>query len=242
MKKFLLASAAIVAFSAGAQAADLGVRRAPIEAVIAVPAFNWTGFYAGAHVGYGWGRTGGTFYTVGGGFQSNEPASPNGVFGGLQAGYNWQFNSIVLGLETDISLAALSDSRLYNVNPAFTHHTRIGWMGSTRVRAGFAVDKALFYATGGVAYGGVNIGTTPPPIGIASSRTRVGFALGAGLEYAVAPNWTVKAEYMYYNFGTANLVQSTAAEYMRVNTQVHTVKLGVNYLFSTGPGAVVARY
>jgi outer membrane immunogenic protein len=157
-------------------------------------------------------------------------------------GYNWQFNNIVLGLETDLSAAGFRDSRLYNANPAFSNNTRINWVGTTRARAGLAFDKALLYVTGGLAYGGVSIGAAPGPIGVTTSRTRLGFALGTGVEYAFAPNWTAKLEYMYYNFGSSTYTTSVVAEFIRATPQVHTVKLGVNYLFSTGPSAVIARY
>jgi len=239
MKKFLLASTALVAFAAGAQAADLGAPRMPIAAAVVAPAFNWTGFYVGAHLGYGWGRTGGQFFAnAGPTFIGNEPSSPSGVFGGLQLGYNWQFNNVVVGVESDISAAAFRNARPYIVNPAVIHTTTINWVGSTRVRAGIAVDKALFYATGGLAYGSTRIASAGF---LSTTRTRVGFALGAGVEYAFTPNLTAKVEYMYYNLGTANYQQSPI-EFMRATPQIHTVKLGVNYLFSTGPSAVVARY
>ena len=242
MKNLFFASAALVAFTAAGQAADLGVPRAPVAAAVVAPVFNWTGFYLGAHVGYGWGRTGGQFFfNAGPTFASNEPSSPSGAFGGLQLGYNWQVNNFVVGAETDLSAAGFRDARLYNVNPVYTHTTSVRWVGSTRLRLGVAADKALFYVTGGLAYGGVTVSTTPQPVGLTSSRTRVGYALGAGLEYAFTPNLTAKVEYMYYNLGSANYQQSPV-EYMRSNPQIHTVKLGLNYLFSTGPSAVVARY
>ena len=243
MNRHLIATASALALSVGiAQAADLGAPRMPIAAAVVAPVFNWTGFYLGTHLGYGWGRTGGSLFTPTGTFQTNEPASPNGVFGGGQLGYNWQFNNIVLGLETDLSAAGFRDSRLYNVNPVFSNNTRINWVGTARARAGLAFDKALLYVTGGLAYGGVSIGAVPGPVGVTSSRTRLGFALGTGVEYAFAPNWTAKLEYMYYNFGSATYTTSVAAEFIRATPQVHTVKIGVNYLFSTGPSAVVARY
>ena len=76
-------------------------------------------------------------------------------------------------------------------------------------------------------------------VGPLEKYTRVGWTLGAGVEYAVTQNWTVKAEYSYYNFGTRTLGPTYAGT---VRSDAHTVKLGVNYLFSTGPSAVVARY
>lgn len=116
MKKFLLATTALVAFSAGAQAADLGAPRMPIAAAVVAPVFNWTGFYVGAHFGYGWGNTNWTF--LAGPDTLNPPPRPNGVFGGLQLGYNFQINNIVLGLEADAALAGLRGT-VPCTNPAF---------------------------------------------------------------------------------------------------------------------------
>jgi outer membrane immunogenic protein len=241
MKKLLLATTALVAFAAGAQAADLGAPRMPIAAAVVAPAFSWSGFYGGLHVGYGWGRMSGQFFNAALVPQAFESSNPRGIFGGLQAGYNWQRGNVVLGVETDIAMASLSARGPLATNPAFALITRMNWLGSTRLRAGIAADKALFYVTGGLAYGGT---TTSVPVapGVTTSKTRIGFALGAGLEYALTTNVTAKVEYMYYNFGTTNYTVSLGNEFIRITPQAHTVKLGVNYLFSTGPSAVVARY
>lgn len=237
MKKFFLASAALVALAAGAQAADLGSPRMPIAAAVVSPVFNWTGFYLGAHLGYGSGSTGWVFLT---GPATTVPSNPKGAFGGLQLGYNWQINNFVLGLETDLSIAGFRDSDPCP-NPAVSCFTRSNWVGTTRARVGVAADKALFYVTGGLAYGDTRVGASTA-VGVTTSRTRVGFALGGGLEYAFTPNVTAKVEYMYYNLGSSSYQVTTVPEFVRARFEYHTVKVGLNYLFSTGPSAVVARY
>lgn len=225
MKKLLLASTALVAFAAGAQAADLGVARGPVAAAVVMPAFSWTGFYVGAHVGYGFGRS--TGFGPG-----PFPANTSGPLVGVQAGFNYQINQIVLGAEADIAFAAITGRN--NTFPVPLYRTNA--LGSVRARAGVAVDRALLYVTGGLGIQGGSFATTGNP---AENYTRAGWTVGAGVEYAMAPNWTVKAEYAYYNFGTRTLGPIYAGT---VRADVHTVKLGVNYLFSTGPSAVVARY
>lgn len=237
MKKLLLASTAFVAFAAGAQAADLGAPRMPIAAEVVAPVFNWTGFYVGAHVGYGWGQSN----WLGGG---PIGVNPRGVFGGLQAGYNWQMNSIVFGLEADISAAGLTAS-VPCPNPAFTCSGRSNFLSTVRGRVGVAADRALFYVTGGLAIGNWSHraadGAGSIVGGHSSSVTRAGFALGAGLEYAFTPNVTAKAEYIYYHFSNYSALDQLGTT-SRFAPRAHTVKLGINYLFSTGPSAVVARY
>jgi outer membrane immunogenic protein len=237
MKKFLLAGAAVAALASGAQAADLGAPRSPIAAAVIAPAFSWTGFYVGAHAGYGWAQARYTDFT---GTFVNASNDANGFFGGIQGGYNWQINNFVLGLEADVAASAIRRTYL-DAATGDTYRASVPFLGSVRARAGFAADRALFYVTGGLGvatfqdrYFDAGTATT-----FSASNTRVGYTLGGGVEYAFAPNWTAKAEYVYYGFADRRN-QFTAND--RIRTDIHTVKLGVNYLFSTGPSAVVARY
>ncbi|QCK86262.1 porin family protein [Phreatobacter aquaticus] len=225
MRRILLSAASALALVTGAQAADLGVRRVEVPSAIMASGFSWTGFYAGVHAGYGWGRSTGT-NPFGGQF----PLSTSGALLGAQVGYNYQINSLVLGVEADLAYTTIGG------------HTALGltgrnnMLGSLRARAGFAVDRSLFYVTGGL---GIQTASFTQGAGAAEKYTRFGWVLGAGYEYAITNNWTVKAEYMYYNFGTRTLGPIYAGT---LRSDGHTVKLGVNYLFSTGPSAVVARY
>ena len=229
MKKLLLATSSIVAFAAGAQAADLGVPRSPVASAVVAPAFNWTGFYLGAHAGYGFGRT--TPSDAGLSFPMN---TSGGLVGG-QIGFNYQINQIVLGAEADLAFAGISGSRA-SLAPQVLF-VRTSMLGSVRARAGFAVDRALLYVTGGLGIQGGSFATNC--WAGAERYTRTGWTLGAGVEYALTQNWTVKAEYSYYNLGTRTLGPIYTGT---LRADVHTVKIGVNYLFSTGPSAVVARY
>lgn len=236
MKKLLLASAAVAALATGAQAADLGAPRAPIAAAVMAPAFSWTGFYLGAHVGYGWAQARYTDFTA-----TFGPGSinANGFFGGIQGGYNWQMNNFVFGIEADVAAGALN--RTFALGGGDTYRASVPFLSTVRARAGFAADRALFYVTGGLGIATFQdrVFDASVPATFTGSSTRAGYALGAGVEYAFTPNWTAKVEYMYYGFGDRRNV-FTAND--RIRTDIHTVKLGINYLFSTGPSAVVARY
>ncbi len=120
--------------------------------------------------------------------------------------------------------------------------SEVNWFGTVRPRIGFAWDRALFYGTGGLAFGGVDYrlsGFTPGGVNfvnIKNDDTKVGWAAGAGIEYAFTDNWTVKLEYQYVNFGRdkvsaaqigvpANVISS------QETIDFHSVRLGVNYKF-----------
>jgi outer membrane immunogenic protein len=233
MKKFLLASAAVAALATGAQAADLGSPRMPIASAVSAPAFSWTGFYLGGHVGYGWAQARYTSPIV----ANNASINASGFFGGIQAGYNWQMNNFVFGLEADMSGNAVS--RTFALGGGNTYRASVPFLSTVRARAGIAADRALFYVTGGLGIASLQDRWVIGGVTTNASSTRAGYALGAGVEYAFTPNWTVKAEYMYYGFSDRRNLLNVGD---RQRTDIHTVKLGVNYLFSTGPSAVVARY
>jgi outer membrane immunogenic protein len=240
MKKFLLAGVAAIAFASGAQAADLGVARGPVAAAIIAPVFGWTGFYIGLNAGYGWGS-----YTQYSAVGIGPGVSPKGFVGGAQIGYNYQINNFVLGIEADFQSGPRGSSPVGTAGPTYVCATgpcvvNVNWFGTVRGRAGVAFDRALIYATAGLAYGGFNGGIQNSTY--VGSSTKVGYAVGAGLEYAFTNNFTAKAEYLYTNLGSAEFGVDGGGNRYRASGSFHTVRVGLNYLFSTGPSAVVARY
>ncbi len=183
MKKFLLAGAAIAALATGAQAADLGSPRAPVAAAVMAPAFSWTCFYLGAHAGFGWASARYTDFTAGG--LGTGSTTANGLFGGIQAGYNWQINNFVFGVEGDLSIGGLR--RTYALTAAESYRASVPFLSSLRARAGIAADRALFYVTGGlgvVTFQDRIFTTATNATLLSSSTTRAGYTLGAGIEYA----------------------------------------------------------
>jgi outer membrane immunogenic protein len=205
MKKFLLCGAALVALvaAAPASAADIPVRGPLYKAAPPPPpVFNWTGFYIGAHVGYGW-----TYHWPG------LPAEPDGIFGGLQVGYNWQISrNWVVGIEADIAATDISA----NVGG---FDSSLDYIGTVRGRVGYAWDRTLLYVTGGYAYGDNNIN--------GSSNTHDGWVIGAGVEWAFAPNWSAKLEYLHIELDSKFYPSIGSAQDLETNL----VKLGVNYRF-----------
>ena len=240
MKKFLLATVALVALGATvpALAADLAARpytKAP--PAYAQPLYNWTGFYIGGHVG--------------GAFGGNESLTgDDGRFlGGVQGGADYQFApNWVLGIEAQYSWLGSNDNRrIFPGGTAVTGNS--DQLGSVTGRLGYTWGPALLYAKGGYAWRdrnniGVSFGGVPAAFAV-NGNDRDGYTVGAGLEYMFAPNWSAKVEYQYYNFGDTTFVAGPADIVgVRFRDDEHTVKAGLNYRFNFGGfgGPVVAKY
>ncbi|WP_439573796.1 outer membrane protein [Phreatobacter sp.] len=243
MKKMLLAGVAGIALATSAQAADLAAPRMPIAESVIVPAFSWTGFYVGGQIGYATSASSvRQFVTANGAFIDASGYNVNGIVGGVHIGYNQQFNNIVLGLEADLEGGGLNGRFTYLNGDSW--RSSISLQGSLRARAGVAVDRALFYVTGGVALANLRDSGHLAAGPFVSESGAMGWTVGAGLEYAFTPNWTARAEYRYTNYGTrsVDLAPIGLASTGAFRNRFHSVRLGVSYLFSTGGGAVVARY
>ncbi len=213
MKRMLIAGA--VAFVAGGQAlaADLPPPmapppRAPATYVPApVPFYNWGGIYVGLNAGYNFGTV------------SPTPAgltnfNTSGFLGGGTVGFNYQWAAIVAGLEGDWDYNSINNSI-----PAADGggNFKSNWLATARGRLGYAWDRVLLFGTGGAAFAPASL-----PGG---STTMDGWTAGAGVEVAVAPNWTVKAEYLYVNF----LNPSIAA--VKFKDTDNVIRAGVNFKF-----------
>ena len=220
MKRAFLTLVGLVALTATAAAADLG-RPAPqpyYKAPVMVPAYSWTGFYIGVNGGGGFGRSTwdstGSFNTSG------------GLVGGT-VGYNYQFGQAVVGLEGDIDWADINGTT--NNACALGCKTSDDWLGTVRGRLGYAADRFMPFVTGGVAFGDVKAST---PGFAGASNTQAGWTLGAGLEFALAQNWTAKAEYLYVDLGKMNCgISCGAAVTDNVSFTTNLVRAGVNYRF-----------
>ncbi|NJO54530.1 MAG: porin family protein [Bacteroidales bacterium] len=223
MRRLTLALLATTMIAGTASAADLSARR--YEPVAASYAFNWTGFYVGGHLGYGWGTND---WTAPSWYAGELDTDFDGFVGGGQLGFNYQMGNIVLGLQGDISGANL-EGTVYDINGNWLKNEAT-WLASVTARLGFTADRALFYVKGGAAW--TDIDSTAGVVGIdvyKKSETRDGWTLGAGVEYAFAPNWTTFVEYDYYDFGNKNTI--FGGNLYKVDTDVSVVKAGINYRF-----------
>ena len=242
-RTLLLASAAAVAFTAAASAADLPVR-GPAPAPYA-PVFSWAGFYVGGQVGYSWNANTITSNAAAG-FIGSKPNAV-GAFGGLHTGYNFQSGAFVYGLEADVNYANLKGNtigRFGNViAPPNNHSATLGVNGSVRARLGVAFGNLLPYITGGVALAD-NKYTINHIGGQGSfSKTLVGWTAGAGVEYALSNNWTARVEYRYTDYGStsARPLAGFPNEEYTGKTKTQDIRLGLSYKFG-GPSAIVAKY
>ena len=225
MFRIALGCAALVAASGTAFAADMYRKApvaAPIEAVAPVSVYNWTGFYAGANLGGEWLRDNGT---LGG---ARRKMNAGSVFGGVQAGYNYQTGPFVLGVEGDLGYGHPSKTKAFPGGNAMKIEQGVN--GTLRARAGYAVDRALIYGTGGLAVSNFDVKASDGVTTESKSKTRAGYVVGGGVEYAVTNNISVKGEYLYENFGKAGATFTNVGA-TKNDLSDHIVRVGVNYKF-----------
>lgn len=230
MRTFLLASTLLGLACATAHAADMAARPYT-KALAPEPVTSWSGFYIGGNLGYGFGRADNDNTVVLSGIVplvSADKRPIDGVIGGAQVGWNTQFNNVVFGIEADIQgsdqrRSTSTSTNFFGTAGPFvglgidnqTRDERLDWFGTVRGRVGFVNSGLLWFATGGLAYGHINfkgadslpftvigVGTATPAGSFDSSQTKIGWALGGGVEgAALVPNWTWKLEYLHLDFG-----------------------------------------
>jgi outer membrane immunogenic protein len=240
MKRTLLASTALCAVLAqGAFAADLPTTKGPPPAPLPPPAFSWTGFYIGGNIGGLWSSDG--VVDLDPGHYGAMPGNANtldlgGIVGGVQAGYNYQIQSFVLGVEGDLDWSSAKGSFRYQDSagaPYSVHSASLPFFGDIRARAGVAFDRFLPYVTGGVVFADVKNSFVDPGWGFYLNRggSATGWAVGAGAEYAIDNHWSVKAEYMFMQFPsvTAGLQSNYYAFEFKDSAQL--ARVGLNYRF-----------
>jgi high affinity Mn2+ porin len=204
--------------------ADMPLKAPPIQSI-----FDWTGFYIGAHTGYSRGSSNAVL---------SDPASTatgnsfGGVIGGVQAGYNVRLPSgMLLGVEADISFPnyLTSNSVVSSLATARTALTeQWDYVGTARGRVGYATGPWLTYATGGLAWAGERFLNTPA-VGSDEKilNTRLGWAAGGGVEYAFAPHWSARLEYLYSRFEKADIAFPSGAHYTST-LDFQALRLGLN--------------
>lgn len=248
MRRHLVALIALIFSIAPVAAADM-----PIKVPAVSPVFSWAGPYLGGHIGYVW--TGHTT-TVGfpdaldcGGGASCEIIGNNreGFQGGVHVGYNWQFGVTVVGIELEGGYIDASGTTRSIVATDHVFTTRYDGYGALTGRMGWAADRTLLYLKAGVAAASIKNEAlddfpTPDPEHIGrSSKTRWGFAVGAGGEYAFTSNWILRFEYMFTKFehatvfdlgdGSGGVPPATIPSPYRFKDQLHSLRLGVSYKF-----------
>jgi len=227
MKRLFLAGIAALAtitMTDAANAADIARRQEmPIKAPAYYAPYNWTGFYVGINGGGGWGRSEWTNVSgSSGGFDVS-----GGLVGGT-IGYNWQLGQWVFGLEGDIDWSNIRGSTSSGICAGTPCETKNDWLGTGRMRIGYAFDRFLPYVTGGVAFGDVK--GSVAGFG-SSSDTNTGWTVGGGIEAAIAGPWTAKIEYLYVDLGNNNCSGGSCAVSTNVDFHTNIVRGGINYRF-----------
>lgn len=213
----LTAATILMAVGAPALAADIPASRpvagpAP-EPYIQSVATSWHGFYAGINGGWSWGDSDWAVATPG-------HEADGGVLG-LHAGYNFQWNSIVYGIEADIGFADIDGSSLCGASLCTTN---VDTLGSVRGRLGYAWDNMHIYGTGGFAMASADV-TAPA---FTDSATLTGGVIGGGAEYRLTDNLSARAEVLYYMFADENV----GGGLDNVDLDTTTVRAGVSYHFN----------
>jgi outer membrane immunogenic protein len=221
MTRSLVAGLGLLLLATAASAADLPRGSAPYRAPAYFGGYNWTGFYLGINGGAGWG-----------GSKWNGLAidnSPTGAMIGGTAGFNWQGagSPWVFGLEGDIAWTGFSDSVPCPLISA-TCETKNNWFGTIRGRVGYAFDRLMPYATGGVAFGNIEAN---PLTYAGASDSNVGWVVGVGLEGAINRNWTAKVEYLYADLGDIACTTAACGVATNIDFHVNILRAGVNYRF-----------
>ncbi len=245
MKRILSGAAILVSCSLSAMAADVAVKAPPAApAPAAAPAVDWTGFYIGGHGGAVDvndnivdvdGLNGGAHYQIRG----------SSGLGGGQAGYNYQWGYVVVGVEGDYS--ALQQLHEKRFDPNFINGTYSTLDGShiwdVTGRIGLAYNGLFFYFKGGGAWTNFVASVDNSAGGFAGGRAYTGHyngpIYGGGVEWFVFPNWSVKGEYQHLELGTQNAVLITPANgtfrYSNGLNGVNMWTVGLNYHFFSWP-------
>lgn len=213
----LLSTAAVLALSGSAMAADLAMPAPAAAPPMAAPAPGaWDGPYIGASVGYGWG-TATDSYT--GESTGTESANLSGALVGVQAGYNFHLSdNLVGGLEGNIDWL--------NETGSYGGETQtINWEGSIRARLGVDAGQFMPYVEAGVAFANSTYATSSSSV----SNNHTGWTVGAGVEFMLADHLSANVEYRYSDYGTQTYTTSSYTN--KVHLTDSTVRLGLNYHF-----------
>lgn len=249
MKRIMVALA-LLAGCASAQAADVyqGLTKGGD-----VPA-TWSGGYMVANTGYGWDDAQSvrdTFHTAGLDYSISGKAKPSGWAAGGGAGWNWQLSnvalmspvpavSVVMGFEVDTQIANIEDNAVFFQTSKGTLigtgvvTSKIDWFGTARARLGVLVTPAtLVYGTGGLAFGGGKVSAQSATANVSNNETRVGWALGGGVEYRMTSRWALRGEFLHVDLASIGVDGKADVPGLGV-VPVHTSAIEAVNLFRVG--------
>jgi len=225
------AAALLLIASSSAFAADMPVKAAPAL----TPAYNWTGFYIGANIGGAWANGDLTDNFSGVTFTNTNA----GVIGGGQIGYNWQVSpQFVLGVEGMFDGTSISNSgdtlTIFN-GDVLQGSVKSDWIATVAARFGYAANNLLFYgkAGGGWVQTSATVTDLTTGFSLSGSHTNSGWLVGAGAEYGLTPNWTMKLEYDFLGLGDRTTDASIlfTGDTVTLKRQINMFMVGMNYKF-----------
>ena len=226
LRHVFVAALATVSMGAAAQAADMYVKARP-ALTSPVPVYDWTGFFAGVHVGYPWGKV---VNECPGGCPEHKIDS---FFGGFQAGYNWQLpNRVVLGLWGTVPIISTTSDL---ITPAGNFPAQLRWAVAGGGRIGYAFDRVLPFVFAGGVVGG---GRATSPFAGSEDQTHTGYTVGGGIEYAIDNRWSATARYAYVDMSKETYTIFPGERFGFVS---NSVAFGLNYRFGGG-APLVAKY
>jgi len=229
--------------------------KAPPAPIVAPP-YNWSGFYVGGHLGYLWGRT----HVDDDGVTAERNARTDGIIGGVMAGYNWQINRAVFGIEGDFGWTNArgvgaeptdpgggtggssagddgSGTPTTTLVPVITHapnHYDVRWTSHLRGRIGYAFDNWLVFAAGGFAAADLNFREGAISIDFVPTPNNggkyYGWSIGGGIEWAFTRNLFARVEYFYDDYGHKDYVGALGDRY-RVSLTGQTVRAALGFKF-----------
>jgi outer membrane immunogenic protein len=254
----LLASVGLVALTATATGSASAAPPPP------VPAWSWSGFYVGAHGGYGWGRDPFTDAVFGNKSPPITDVSSKGFLGGFQAGANWQAGSWVGGLELDLSATSIKGTSatttavtqlgLTTLVETAAQTDKFDMVGSARARLGYLPwPNVLLYGTAGPAWTRLvqtlddaatlsqpGLGIETITESISNPSWRLGAVAGVGAEVRLGDtNWLGRVEYLHYDFGKSDAFLSSSSPSISTsgNLTLDVVRAGLGYKFGQAAGA-----
>ena len=251
MRKLLGTTTVLAAFAfvTFANAADL-----PVYKATPAPVWDWTGMYFGGHVGYGWGNKKWFDIFPTPDMELDADRAIGGALGGVQAGYRFQHNWLVVGIQGDYSWSGVGAHFNCFTFGAQNCDAKTQWLSTlTGSIGGLITPQALLYIKGGGAAvrdqfsdlataagsrAGVN---ASPGVPFNADQTRLGWIAGIGFEWMFDRNWSAFAEYDYMDFGsqvvTFNGEAPNAFFPELIKQQMQLVKVGFNYKLDWGASA-----
>jgi opacity protein-like surface antigen len=224
-----------------AEAADMPVKARPAPPP---PPYSWTGFYIGGDIGGVWAN--GSITDNRFGLSANTGHS--GFLGGGEIGYNFQASNLVLGIEGNFDWTSLITTGTEVVIPtvgAFQASASTDWVTTLAGRLGVAADRALLYVKGGGGWvrNTATVTNLTTAVSASASNTNSGWLVGAGFEWGIDPNWSLKLEYDYlglrsWTFGSTVFPGNT----FTASRNIQEVKLGFNYRFGGLAAPVMSKY